>query len=82
VKKSQPTNSRSHGAFVVQFQQGKTEEDPGIAIICAPLCVDHYANILTDSDDVSLAGIWRLRPREYTHGYVYRFKEDRRLGSL
>lgn len=65
------------GPFVVQFQQGKTEEDPGIAIICAPLCVDHYANILTDSDDVSLAGNLAPAPKgEYHHGYVYRFKED------
>ena len=60
------------GPFVVQFQQGKTEEDPGIAIICAPLCVDHYANILTDSDDVSLAGNLAPAPEGgFCRGYVY-----------
>jgi hypothetical protein len=44
------------GPFVVQFQQG-SKKNPGAGIICAPLCVDHHANVLTDNNDFSVAGL-------------------------
>jgi hypothetical protein len=59
------------GPFVVQFQQGD-ECRPGWAIICAPLCGDHHANLLTDSDDVSVNGLSGPADR----GFVYRFCKD------
>jgi hypothetical protein len=38
------------GPFVVHFCEGKVR-------ISAPLCVDHHANVQTDSDDVAVPGI-------------------------
>jgi hypothetical protein len=61
------------GPFVVQFRQGD-KCSPGSAIICAPLCVDHHANILTDSDDISLCGLSSpVATSNRGKGYVYKF---------
>jgi hypothetical protein len=63
------------GPFVVQFQQA-TKEHVSQGIICAPLCVDHHANILTDNNDISLNGLPGPAPTcAYSEGYVYRFAE-------
>jgi hypothetical protein len=60
------------GPFVVQFQQSTQGMDSGTAIICAPLCVDHHANILTDRNDISLAGNPAPPPEGgFCRGYVY-----------
>lgn len=51
-----------NGPFVVHFQQ-KTKCEAGKATIYAPKCENHYANLLTDSNDVSLPpkGIYRFK---------------------
>jgi hypothetical protein len=57
------------GPFVVHFTGGK-------ARIHAPLCTDHHANILTDSDDVGVAG-WMSIAKPvggYKEGFVYSLK--------
>jgi hypothetical protein len=60
------------GPLVAQFQQGD-DYHAGSAIICAPLCVDHHANLLTDSDDVSVKGLSAPAPNG---GFVYHFLKD------
>jgi hypothetical protein len=54
------------GPFVVYFTGARAK-------IHAPLCVDHNANILTDSDDIALAGSMLLpRPAGgYKEGFIY-----------
>jgi hypothetical protein len=49
------------GPFVIQFRRGHGQ---GTAIIMAPPCRDHHANLLTDRDDISVAG----------GGSVYKFR--------
>ncbi|MFZ0686951.1 MAG: hypothetical protein WAM89_15520 [Terriglobales bacterium] len=68
------------GPFVVQFQEGS--DKPGRAIICAPLCVDHHANLLTDSGDISLWGNTPPRPKKgYPDGWVYKLCDDNPIGA-
>ena len=57
------------GPFAIQFEEGKSGKE-GRAIICAPLCFDHHANLLTDCDDVSVNG-----QTSDEGGLVYRFTE-------
>jgi hypothetical protein len=79
---SVPTNGKSAplildliGPFVVHFQQGK--EKQGTAWIYAPMCEDHHANVLTDSDDTSLNGLSAPPPTTgYSAGYVYEFEDS------
>jgi hypothetical protein len=53
------------GPFVVHFCNG-------IARIHAPLCLDHHANILTDSNDISLYGLLAPAPSSgYPTGFTY-----------
>ena len=49
------------GPFVVHFHND-------VARIHAPLCVDHHANILTDTDDISLDGLPTPAPADGHHG--------------
>jgi hypothetical protein len=53
------------GPFVVHFCEG-------IARIHAPLCVDHHANILTDTNDIPLFGLPAPAPVDgYPKGFIY-----------
>lgn len=53
------------GPFVVHFYNGE-------ARIHAPLCVDHHANVLTDSNDISLDGLQAPAPPDgYPKGFIY-----------
>ena len=53
------------GPFVVHFCEG-------IARIHAPLCVDHHANILTDTNDIPLYGLPAPAPVDgYAKGFIY-----------
>lgn len=58
------------GPFVAQFKQGSGGKH-GLAYVNAPLCDNHHANILTDSDDVSVPGNGDSDKRTYR----YRFAE-------
>jgi hypothetical protein len=55
------------GPYVVHFCKG-------VARIHAPLCPDHHANILTDSNDISLEG---LDTPSKGKGFVYTFADPR-----
>lgn len=52
------------GPFVVQFRKGIADK-PGTAYVYAPLCDNHHANILTDSDDVFVPGNGDSRKAKY-----------------
>jgi hypothetical protein len=53
------------GPFVVHFCEGAVR-------ICAPLCTDHHANILTDTNDISLLGLAEPIPIDgFPAGYIY-----------
>jgi hypothetical protein len=53
------------GPFVVHFCKS---DRGGNVRICAPLCKDHHANILTDNVDISLNG---LTQPNVNSGYIY-----------
>jgi hypothetical protein len=54
------------GPFVVHFTGG-------MARIHAPLCLDHYANIQTDNDDIGVHGLIAPAPQGgYPEGFTYR----------
>jgi hypothetical protein len=57
------------GPFVVQFKQG-SGKTPGTAYVSAPLCDNHHANILTDSDDVFVPGNGDSRKARYVYHFV------------
>lgn len=57
------------GPFVVQFKQGSGKK-PGTAYVSAPLCDNHHANILTDSDDVFVPGNGDSAKGKYVYGFV------------
>jgi hypothetical protein len=75
TKRSKPSEAASKrlildliGPFVVHFTAG-------IARIQAPLCVDHHANIQTDSDDIGVPGLLAPAPQDgYPEGYTYRLQ--------
>jgi hypothetical protein len=53
------------GPFVVHFCEGAVR-------VCAPLCTDHHANILTDANDISLLGLTEPVPIDgFPTGYIY-----------
>jgi hypothetical protein len=60
------------GPFAIHFQEGPDGKE-GTATICAPLCPDHHANLLTDTDDVSVMG----QSKQGEHEYVYSFSAGR-----
>jgi len=70
------------GPFGRAIPARQTEEDPGIAIICAPLCVDHYATSSPIATMFHWPGILAPAPKgEYHTAYVYRLRRTRRLGE-
>jgi hypothetical protein len=67
------------GPFIFQFKRGDEKKKiPGRAIIYAPQCDGHYANILTDSNDISLPG---LPAPGRGKGYIYEFDKDSPVGA-
>jgi hypothetical protein len=67
------------GPFIFQFKHGKHKnKSAGQAIIYAPQCEGHYANILTDSNDISLPG---LPTPGRGKGYIYEFEKDSPVGA-
>jgi hypothetical protein len=62
------------GPFCVQFQKGV--EEAGTAEIYAPICENHFANLLTDSNDFHLGGDKPPARHPYEDGYVYEFESD------
>jgi hypothetical protein len=59
------------GPFVSHFQAGILGH-PGTVCIYAPICEGHHANIITDSDDISLYGLSAQGPLGGS-GHVYGF---------
>jgi hypothetical protein len=57
------------GPFAIKFKRGKNGK-PGTSVICAPLCFDHHANLLTDTDDVSVDGQSKQAKSNYVHRFV------------
>lgn len=57
------------GPFLVHFVDRQVR-------VHAPMCIDHHANVLTDSDDVSLYGLGTSTPPPgcSPRGFVYGFK--------
>ena len=71
------------GPFIIHFKQGTCE--PGTVKIYGPACSSHHANIITDTNDISLYGLspdkcipWpqpEAQPQMCPPpGWVYRFK--------
>ncbi len=64
------------GPFVVQFEQGN-DGKAGKAYVYAPLCANHHANILTDTDDVFVPGHGDSdKGDSEKEKYVYKFVDD------
>ena len=57
------------GPFAVQLRKG-SDNNPGVAYVYAPLCDNHHANILTDSDDVFVPGNGDSRKAKYVYHFV------------
>jgi len=63
------------GPFVTHFQKGN-DLYPGTVYICAPLCPEHHANLITDTNDFSLFGLSGAASSD-EKGYVYRFSDKK-----
>ncbi|MCU1306062.1 MAG: hypothetical protein JWN45_757 [Acidobacteriaceae bacterium] len=61
------------GPFCVQFKQGIKS---GTARIFAPICENHFANLLTDSNDFHLDGAKPPSRKPFKKGYVYEFERN------